>query len=702
MTLAENESKARALVADDDEMTRLLVRETLLGVGFDVVEAIDGRQAIELFDAVAPEIVFLDVQMPYHDGFEVCRHIQYAGGVPVVMVTALNDLESIRKAYESGATDFISKPINWPILGHRARYILRAARSARALRAAEGRNSAMLRAMPDMMFTVSGDGTYLDFHEGIDSVPFVPPAHFLGKKVADVMPPDVADLLSRNIRRAIDTGETQSVIYSLPDATGEHHYEARMVRAAPNEVVAVVRDITRQRQNEEKITRLAYYDSLTGMPNRQFFLERLERELQQARTEARKLAILFLDLDGFKRINDTLGHNAGDHLLQAVAERLREHLRATDIVSRASTGLPSIDFARLGGDEFTVILPHIADVTVAASVAERIQAIMSEPLNINGHEIVITSSVGVAIFPDDGQDAASLLKHADTAMYHAKDTGRNNWQFYRASLTTRAMQRLELENSIRKGIERGEFCLHYQPLVSAQDNVVCSVEALVRWNHPQRGLVTPAEFIPVAEESGLIVQLGEWVLRQTCLQVKMWQAAGLGSVRVSVNLSGRQLRDAGFVAMVLGILDETGVDGKTVNLELTESTLMDSGDAVLAGLRRLQDAGIGLSVDDFGTGYSSMAYLKRLPICTLKVDQSFVRGLPHSADDAAITTAIISMARSLKLDVVAEGVETPEQATFLRQAGCAKLQGYLFDRPMPPEKLEALLRTQLPADTQLA
>jgi len=684
-----------ALVVDDDHVMRMLEQETLAQFRFEVATAEDGEQALAYLEVAPPDLMLLDVDMPGLDGFEVCRRVRQrwdANDLPVIMVTGMDDLDSINRAYESGANDFIAKPINWPILGHRARYILRAAQAARSLRDLEQSQAAMVRAIPDMIFLFSRDGCYLDYKEGYGTAPFVPPEEFIGRNVTEVLPADVADVLQQSIKRALDKGDLQSAVYKLPMGDGVHHYEARIAPIGSDKVVAVVRDITLQKLNEEKIRRLAYFDTLTGMPNRQHFIERLDHELLRARAEKRRLALLFLDLDGFKRINDTLGHSTGDYLLQAVADRLKQKLRAGDIVSRPALDNTTLHFARLGGDEFTIVLPDIEEVGVVRQIAQRVQSVLSLPFTIGADEITVTSSIGVAIFPDDGEDAAALLKHADTAMYHAKDQGRNNWQMYDKALTDKAMARMSLENDIRKGLEREEFLLFYQPQVLTGDGRIVGMEALIRWQHPERGLVSPADFIPVAEESGLILPMGEWVIRTACRQVEAWRAAGLDTPRVAVNLSARQLRAADFIARVTAIIAETGIGADLLELELTESILMDSELQRIEGLHQLRALGVHFSIDDFGTGYSSLAYVKRFPIGMLKIDQSFVRGLPHSANDAGITTAIIAMARSLDLEVIAEGVETREQRAFLQSAQCGKLQGYLFSPPVPPEKMERLLR----------
>jgi diguanylate cyclase (GGDEF)-like protein len=683
------------LIVDDDHVMRMLERETLVPFEFDVREAADGDQALQMLSESPPDLVLLDVEMPGIDGFEVCRRIRERWDgtqVPVIMVTGMDDLDSVNSAYEAGANDFIAKPINWPILGHRVRYVLRSANSARNLRELEQKQAAIVRAMPDTIFLLHRDGTYLDHKDGFGTKPFATPAAYLGRTITEVLPADIAAIFGRGIETALDGNELQSSLYELPMPDGIRHYEARFAPSGTDTVVTVVRDITSQKHTEAKIRNLAYFDPLTGMPNRLHFVEEADRELLRARRDNRRLALLFLDLDGFKRINDTLGHAAGDFLLQSVAERLKEKLRASDVVARTGLDDLNMHFARMGGDEFTIMLPDIEDPTMASLIAQRVQTVLSAPFEVAGKLISITASIGISVFPEDGGDAAALLKHADTAMYHAKEQGRNNWQMYSQSLTNKAMARLGLENDLRDGLERGEFRLVYQPQVLAGDGKIVGMEALIRWQHPERGALAPADFIPVAEESGLIVPMGEWVIRTACRQVMAWQRGGLATPRVAVNMSARQLRAPGFLGDVATIIAETGIGADLLELELTESMLMDPDAKRIEELHRLRALGVHFSIDDFGTGYSSMAYVKRFPIGTLKIDRSFVRGLPDSANDAGITTAILAMARSLELDVIAEGVETSRQREFLQAAKCPKMQGYLFSRPVPPEMMERLLR----------
>ena len=684
-----------ALIVDDDAVMRVLEEETLLQFGFRVLAAADGEAALALLDGLTPDLVLLDVDLPGIDGFSVCRRIRErwdATAVPVVMVTGMDDVDSITRAYDSGANDFIAKPINWPMLGHRARYVLRTTQAAQHLRRLEQRQAAIVRAMPDTILIMDRDGSCLDRGDGGSHPASVAGSAELRSGIAERLPPAAAESVRQSIATALDRGELQAAYYELQTAEGARHFEARIAPSDADTVVAIVRDVTALRRNEEHIRRLAYFDPLTGMPNRLHFLERADRELEDARRRNRQLALLFLDLDGFKRINDTLGHGSGDLLLQAVAARLKDTVRVGDFVARSGREGDGVHFARLGGDEFTIVLPDLADGAIVDRVADRVLAALNRPFQIDGQALTMTASIGIAVFPDDGADAAALLKHADTAMYHAKDQGRNNWQMYRRTLTRRAATRLGLENDLRRSLEDGDFELVYQPQVRSIDGRIVGMEALIRWRHPERGLVSPADFVPVAEESGLIVPIGQWVMRTACLQLRAWQRAGIDAPRVAVNLSARQVRSPDFVDSVLAVLAEAGISPDLLELELTESILMDPDAQRIDGLNELRARGVHFSIDDFGTGYSSMAYIKRFPIGMLKIDQSFVRGLPSSVNDAGIVTAILAMARSLRLDVIAEGVETTAQSAFLQQAQCPKLQGYLFSRPLAPGPMGELLR----------
>ena len=429
---------------------------------------------------------------------------------------------------------------------------------------------------------------------------------------------------------------------------------------------------------EAHLDYLAHIDSVTGLPNRHAFNEYLAAALGKVDQFGGSAVLLLLDLDNFKIVNDTLGHHSGDVLLKQVARRLLECLRGGDVI------------CRIGGDEFAVILDPSA-MPSATTVAEKILNVLAAPFDIDIHEIYVTASVGISVYPDDAPDLETLTRNADTAMYQAKGKGKNAFEQFHPELDKRVQKRLSLETNLRKALERGELLLHYQPQVSLRDGKLVGLEALLRWKHPELGLISPADFIPVAEDSGLIVPIGRWVLRTACRQVAEWRDAGLGTIPVSVNLSARQTRDPHLVHDIIGALREVGIPPSQLELEITETVLMDNVHANVDLLNRLQTEGIRLSIDDFGTGYSSMAYLKRFPIDQVKIDRTFVRDIPGDGDDEAITTAIIAMAHSLGLSVVAEGVETEAQLNFLRDAGCDIMQGYYFAEPRPAEQVAVFL-----------
>ncbi|MEO5656508.1 MAG: EAL domain-containing protein, partial [Nitrospiria bacterium] len=438
--------------------------------------------------------------------------------------------------------------------------------------------------------------------------------------------------------------------------------------------------VVERKRTEERLSYIANYDPLTGLPNRGLCLDRLKDELVRSRWQERFVAVLFLDLDRFKNVNDTLGHSLGDRLLKAVADRLTACVRAGDTV------------ARLGGDEFVVILRDMARPEDAVPVAQKILDGLARPFVVAEVELFLTTSIGISQAPADGTDPETLLKNADTAMYRAKDLGKNTFQLYTTDMNFRVFENMELETNLRRALERHEFELHYQPVVDLRSRRLVGAEALVRWRQPDGTLMPPAKFIPVAEETGLIVPLGEWVLRTACEQSKAWRANGSPGIRVAVNLSARQFHRRGLLTeQVARALAETGLEVDGLGLELTESVLMQTGDSTIDALKALHAMGIPIALDDFGTGYSSLSYLKRFPIATVKIDRSFVHDITTDADDAAIVTAIITMAHSLKLKVVAEGVETAEQLARLKLLGCDQVQGYLLSRPLPAGEMAAWL-----------
>lgn len=456
-------------------------------------------------------------------------------------------------------------------------------------------------------------------------------------------------------------------------------------------IAGIANDITRRKEAEEKLVHLAHYDPLTGLPNRVMFHDRLRQAMAQARRRNAVTGVMFIDLDRFKVANDTLGHAAGDALLKEVAERLRVCLRNGDTV------------ARLSGDEFGLVLGDLRANEDACVVARKVLDTLQRPFNLEGHDFYVTASVGISLYPVDGDTPQDLLKNADTAMYRAKEAGRNNFQFYTTEMNTRTLQRLEMENGLRKAIERQEFLLHYQPKVDLRDGSITGFEALLRWQRPGKGLVSPAEFVPLLEDTGLIVPVGEWLIDTACAQIGAWRRAGIEPRPIAINLSARQFTDKNLAATIKRCLEVHFVESHLLELEITESSLVNNTEEAIATLKYLKSLGLHISIDDFGTGYSSLSYLKRFPLDALKVDRSFVRDITTDTDDAAITHAIISMAHSLGLKVIAEGVETEAQLTFLASHGCEQMQGYLFSKPVPAGECGEMLRTgrrlALPAST---
>lgn len=442
--------------------------------------------------------------------------------------------------------------------------------------------------------------------------------------------------------------------------------------------VLVFRDVSYKRNHMKELAHQAQHDALTGLPNRLLFNEYLKQALARAKRKQGKLAVMFLDLDRFKLINDSMGHTLGDQLLNNVAERIRQTLREGDTV------------ARLGGDEFLILLPEIVDELEAASASERILRVFTQPIIIDDGEVYISTSIGISLYPNDGSDPETLLKQADTAMYCAKEKGRNNCQFFTDGLNLKANQRLSTENSLRKGLVRGEFVLNYQPQVDLESGLIVGLEALIRWNSVELGLVFPADFISIAEETGLIVPIGEWVLRTACAQNKDWQEQGFAPLRMAVNISARQFREPSFIKLVAEILQETGLDPQWLELEITESIAMENNEISLEKLSILKELGVRISIDDFGKGFSSLNYLRHMPIDTLKIDQSFIQDISTGKNGKEVVTAIIQLAKNLHLKVIAEGVETDNQWSFLKDKLCDEIQGYLFSKAVPSKEAERM------------
>ena len=689
------------LVVDDDAGARLLMQAALRKAGFDIRLAEGGEDALRQFRATPCDMVMLDVEMPDLNGHQVCALLRAEAGplLPVVMVTGMDDVTSVEAAYEHGATDFIAKPVNWATIGHRVRYLFRSAQALADLAAEQARMSAVLNAIPDLLFELDEDLRYLDYRAPRQGFADIDSQAFVGHTVHELLPRKAAQICVDAMRLALLHGATSGQQFELPLPRGPRWFELSVSRkevpaGEKARFIVLARDITERKEAEHRIARLAYFDSLTGLPNRQSFLDRVDREVRRAAPHKRRLAVLFMDLDGFKNINDTLGHASGDLVLQRTAQRLRDGLRPSDLLSRNDDD--SYGLARLGGDEFTALILDIERPEDALAVAERIGLLMRQPFVLQGREVVVTASVGIALYPEDGLDSAHLLKHADTAMYHAKNLGRDNAQLYNAALTEEIVRRLELDTSLRAALVRDEFHLVYQPQVDLATGRIHAVEALIRWTHPQRGLVSPLEFISMAEENGLIERIGLWVLRTACAQTAAWNAQGL-RLGIAVNLSPAQFADSALPEKVLLTLAQTGLDPSLLELEVTEGSLMVNSVATRAALQTLRDHGVHIALDDFGTGFSSLSYLTRMPIGNIKIDKCFVNGLLGGGESTAIISAVLAMAHSLGMRVTAEGVETAEQAVALQAMGCDSLQGFHFSRPVMASAIPALVLRQWPS-----
>lgn len=803
-----NAAPAAVLVVDDDEAARLMMAATLEQAGFQVFTAEDCARARIIFENNTLDIALLDVLLPDGDGFNLCAEFlcnPRGRDLPIAMVTGLDDVESISKAYQSGATDFITKPVSWGTLPYRIQYILRASHAFLDLSLSESKTRALLSAIPDIIMRIQLDGKVLDMQVGSyvydmgewviqddgETFGYLPKGIY--QSVGDVLqaastqnemqliefqwsqdpsrirywearvlPRDRdevllvvreitnrkkqdkqlrlwakvfegsneaimitdADLRIVSVNRAyenimgftetevvgVDTiaagarlhthsffrnlvnilreqGHWQGELYNQRKngETFPSWYSISMVPNAqgePENYIAIFNDITEHKNSRAQIEFLAHHDNLTGLPNRVLLNDRLEMAINTAKRQNEKVGVLFIDLDRFKNVNDSLGHTVGDQLLKETAKRLSSTIRTGDTVSR------------LGGDEFVVLFPKVKDEASLADLTIKLRDVLQDPYNLGDISLHITPSIGIAIFPDDGDNVNSLIKNADAAMYLAKEKGRNNYQFYTPLLNSRTLDRLRLESDLRLALDHGGFELHYQPQIFARTGNLWGAEALVRWRHPDRGLISPADFIPLAEETGLIIPLGDWVFAQAARQVTAWRKQGLTNLVVAVNISAVQFRKDDFVQRIETILKEEGAASDSIELELTESILMHDMESSIQTLNYLRNRGFRIAIDDFGTGFSSLNYLRRLPINVLKIDQSFVREMLNEQASLAIVESIISLAHSLGKETIAEGVETAAELDLLTERGCRLMQGYYFSKPLPVDIFENWLHAK--------
>lgn len=701
---AGNRSRPMILHVDSDSGIQAMAEDALGQAGFDVIRASNGAEALVEFEQSLPDLVLMSLCLPGMDGLECIRQLRErseSADVPILMIAGIDDVESIARAHDAGASDFVTRPIDFRVLPHRVHYLIRARRVLDALRLSQARldNAQRMARLGHWEWRpATGELVWSREFARILDIRLTDSVGEWDDFVARAVDADREELAAVT-RLAV--AERRPVSLEFRIELGDSSIRNVRLEAEPlivadgqcTHMLGTLQDVTERIDAQAQIHTLAYFDLVTGLPNRAQLYEQLRVVLRSAIRSQAVFALLFLDLDHFKQVNDTLGHDAGDDLLRQVSERLLSVVRDTDTVSRPG-GETSADVlehtvARLGGDEFVVLLGHIERAEEAARAAQRIAASISEPYSIGEAEVVVTTTIGISVFPSDGEDAETLLKHADVAMYHAKERGRNGYQFYSRGIHEKTLERFSLERELRAGIESGQLSLVFQPKVRLSDGSLCGAEALVRWNHPSRGEINPAEFIPLAEDTGLILPIGQWVLREACVQRQRWTEAGFPEFPLAVNCSAVQFTRGDVIADISAAIENSGLDPRWLEVELTESLLLKDIDKGIDSLERMKAIGVQIAIDDFGTGFSSLSYLKRLPVDKLKIDQTFVGRLPIDKGDSAIVSTIVTLSRNLGLQVVAEGVETIEQYETLRKFGCDEAQGYLISWPLPIDEFEA-------------
>jgi diguanylate cyclase (GGDEF)-like protein len=682
---------ATAIVIEANPAMRIHARRLLEQLGAQVEDVDNGLDGLALVEAMSPDIVLLDMALPELDAYTVCRTIRklpQGHAVPVLALLNQDDHHSVDSAYDAGVTDCLCKPVCATLLRRRVRYLLD---SRRCLHALAAREAQLNRAQ-----NIAAIGSWqwdiierkLELSDEMRRLCAIPedPAAAAAETLLRAVHPEDRPLVELALQNALRLGVPYDIEYRLLDGVGLPRFVQGKCEVAmapsrqPLRMVGTVQDITERKQQEVRMLRTANYDVLTDIPNRNLLNDRVTQAIAQAQRTGQHIVMCCLDLDGFKFINNSFGYAAGDALLRRVAARLKDAVRECDTV------------ARLGGGEFVVVLHAVDPDASPGALVRKILNQFQAPFTVDGQPLYVTASAGASMYPQDGSSCDGLLRCADAALHTAKGRGRNCAEFYTRQMSADAERHLVLENAMRVALERGEFELHYQPKVALAGGQVFGVEALLRWRRPGHGLVSPAEFIPVAEETGAIVAIGEWVLRTACDRLRIWRGMGYTELTMAVNLSARQFARQDVPALVRSALADSGVPAAALELELTESILMSEHTAIAGTLAQLKAIGVTLALDDFGTGYSSLSYLKRFPIDVLKIDRSFITDLASDTEDASLTRTIILMAQSLHMKTVAEGVESLAQLSFLRRCKCDAIQGYFFSKPLDGAGLTALLR----------
>ena len=702
-----NINEQKILIVDDDPVVLKSLQDLLAIRGYNPSTAIGGQEAICQLDQNEYDLVLLDLHMPYVSGHDVMAHIRSNQiSTSVIIVSGETSFEAAKNACSQGAYDFLRKPYATDELIITINNALKEKRlhkqnafMQKQLSESERLHRYIVNTSPDIIYILDQDGHFTFINERIESLLGYSKEEIVGKHYSFLIHQDdieQAKYVFNERRMGNRAAKNIELRLKCKDDGKSRHFKNRTLPIELSAVgmyagntatkntytgtYGVARDVTERKLAEETINFQAYHDLLTKLPNRALLRDRLELAISQAKRDEDSLAVMFLDLDRFKNINDSLGHMIGDELLQQVSIRLKESIREGDTL------------ARFGGDEFTLMLPKLHDGRHdARKLAEKITDSLKQPFDVDGHELYVSTSIGIALYPQDGADMDSLIKHADVAMYHVKGQGKNGYQFYSNEMNVPYVKKLSLDTGIHKALDNNEFSLVYQPQINLRTGEIVGVETLLRWDHPEHGSVSPAEFIPFAEESGLIVDIGHWVIRTACAELSRWRAASLPEIRVAVNISARQLMEDDIVKVILDTLRDYDIPGHCLELEITENAIMEDMDSIVRKLKELSLSKVNIAIDDFGTGYSSLSYLHKLPIQTLKIDRTFLKENRINKGDNTIINTNVAMAKGLNMNVIAEGVESQAQLDYLREIDCTEAQGFLFGKPLPPDVISQLL-----------
>lgn len=678
------------LVVDDELVSRLYIAKALENQGYQVITAENGQQSLDLALKHSPDMIIMDVIMPLMDGYTACAKIREQEdqfNVPILMLTALDDIESVEKSFDVGATDFVIKPVNLPVFKQRVRYGLKTRETDMELltnqrRLAHAHKVAQLGYW-DWDITTEhlfwSDEVYHIYSTSSDN------STITYDKFLTKVHPDDREKVSFATQQSLRYGDPFSIEHRIINPNDEVqviHQHAELIKNDEGKVIrmlGIVQDITERHLAQERIRHLAYYDSLTNLPNRTLFHDRLSHALDMAARKKDEIAVFLIDLDRFKYINDSLGHDIGDLFLISVAKNLKKATRTADTM------------ARLGGDEFALVIEGVTSENGVVEVASKILSALSKTHFIQGNELISSGSIGVTISSPITRDKDLLIKQADLAMYKSKEGGGNRFSFFNKEMKSKAHQLLIIEKELRKALDRNELKTYYQPKVCVKSGKLKGMEALIRWQHPEKGLIPPTDFVPIAEETGLIIPIGKWILQEACQQTHQWHEQGFNDLTISINISPKQFHYKGFVDDVVNIVKESNINPQFVELEITESCTITDIDKTIKILNTFRKLGIRISMDDFGTGFSSLSFFNQLPLDTLKIDREFIKDINSEGKNGELTILIIAMAKSLHLSIVAEGVETKDQLEFLRKNNCDEYQGYLASPAVPSHELKELL-----------